>query len=80
MKEKKYLAWLTDFDTIMKVYDLAKKRGKKTGDNIQQEFFEVMENVDSHIKLLGQANKENIESLADRVIKEIERKKNETNK
>lgn len=75
MSNPKYLAWLTDIDTIMKVYGLAKQRGKKPGDNIQQEFFEVMEKIDSHVKLLGQVTKANIESLADRVIKELKEKR-----
>jgi hypothetical protein len=72
---KKYLTWITDIDTMEAVYKLAKKHGKKTGDNIQSEFFEVMEQANSHIKLLGQADKTNIESLADRVIKELKEKR-----
>ena len=57
-KKKKNLIWLTDINTMMKVYELAKKRGKKEGDNFQPEFFEVMEKTKSKIKLIGITDKD----------------------
>ena len=74
--KKKYLAWMTDINTMLKVYKLAKERGKVAGDDIQQEFFEVMEQTDSHMKLLGKAEKTNMDNLIDTIKKSVKKRKN----
>lgn len=53
MKKNKQIAWLTDIDTIMEVYELAEKHGKKAGDNIDSEFLEIMKKRKKKIKYLG---------------------------
>lgn len=73
--KKEYMVWMTDIDTILKVYDLAKSRGKKAGDNIQQEFFEVMEQSDSHIGLIGKTDKNNIKTIVDKIRKKLDENK-----
>jgi len=50
-KNKKKLVWLTDVDTMLEIYKLAKKNGKKAGDNIVAEFNKVMKK--KKIKLIG---------------------------
>jgi hypothetical protein len=32
--------WMTDIETVLEIYELAKKRGKKQGDNLQDIFEE----------------------------------------
>ena len=54
----KNIVWLSDIDTIMEVYELALKHGKKTGDNIQEEFEEVMKKYPEKFKSLGGTNKD----------------------
>jgi hypothetical protein len=73
--KKKYFAWLTDAETILKVYELARKRGKKTGDNIQQEFFEVIRKANTKATPLGSADSENLDALMERLRKEVKRRK-----
>lgn len=40
--EKENYAWLTDIDTMLEVYKLAEKNGKKPGESIEEEFIEIM--------------------------------------
>jgi len=45
--------FITDIDTILEVYELAKNNGKKEGDNIQEEFTEIMKRYPEKFKYLG---------------------------
>lgn len=49
---------MTDIDTVLEIYDLAQKNGKKAGDNIQAEFEEVMKKKAEKFKLLGQTEQD----------------------
>jgi len=40
--EEEKFAWVTDIDTMLEVYELAKKNGKKSGESIEEEFLEIM--------------------------------------
>jgi len=53
-KNKEQLVWMTDIDTYAEIVELAQKRGKKTGDSMQQEFEEILKK--RKIKLLGQTD------------------------
>lgn len=83
MKEKKNLIWQADIDTILEVYELAKQRGKKPGDDISKEFLEIMKK--KNIKPIGTTDKD-IDLLAGDLreegkkvlnLKEIERRNKE---
>jgi hypothetical protein len=52
-KSPQYLAWLIDADIYLAIYDLAIKRGKKPGDNMQDEAMEVIQKNRDKCKLLG---------------------------
>lgn len=47
------LVWQTDVETMMEIFDLALKHGKKTGDNIQDEFIEIYKQKKEKFQLLG---------------------------
>lgn len=63
MKKKKNLIWITDIDTILEVYDLAKKRGKNAGDSVEKEFMEIVKKKKNKAKIIGTTNK-NIDLIA----------------
>jgi len=50
--------WLLDLDTVIEIFELAKKHGKKEGDNIQAEFDEIMKKYPDKFKYLGNTNKD----------------------
>lgn len=52
-KIPKKALWTIDINTYMDIVHLAKKHGKKTGDNMQSEFEEVLKTKKDKIKLLG---------------------------
>lgn len=49
---------LNDIGFMLKVYDLAKSRGKKTGDSIQDEFFELLDKEPDAAKFIGQTDQD----------------------
>lgn len=58
-KDKKtHLIWQLDIDTVLEIYELAKKHGKKSGDNIQVEFEEILKKKKEKFKLLGTTNQD----------------------
>ena len=57
-KHKKNLLWITDIDTMLEVYELAKKRGKKPGDSVEDEFLEIIKQKKDKAKLVGTTNKD----------------------
>ena len=82
--------WLLNIDDFMTIYEeaiiLGKERGKKEGDNIEQEFFEIAKKKGmlDKIKHLGETNQD-IDLLAGNLrekglkilnMKEIERRNN----
>lgn len=49
---------LNDIDFMLKVYALAKERGKKPGDSVQDEFDELLKDSPGAVTFLGQTEKE----------------------
>lgn len=45
--------FITDIETILEVYELAKSHGKKEGDNVQAEFNEVIKRHPEKFGYLG---------------------------
>lgn len=85
MKNKKSnYVWTTDVITMTEVYELAIKHGKKEGESIEDEFFEVMKKKKDKFKCLGTTDKDSDLLTGDlreaglKVLNlnEIERKKN----
>lgn len=56
--KKKQILYMTDVSTMIEVYELAKERGKKSGDNIQAEFIEIMSKKQDKFKILGTTDKD----------------------
>ena len=48
--------WMTDIETILEVYELAKQHGKKPGDSIEEEFIEIMKK--KQIKPIGSTDQD----------------------
>ena len=46
-------AWLSDLGTYLEAVELAKKRGKKVGDNISDELMEIMRKNPKKFHMLG---------------------------
>ena len=59
----KNLVWQTDIDTMMEVFNLALKHGKKAGDNIQDEFLEIYKQKKDKFILIG-CTEQDIDMLA----------------
>ncbi len=57
-ENKKHILWMTDVNTMLEVYQLAKDRGKKAGDSVQDEFIEIMEKKQDKFKILGVTDKD----------------------
>lgn len=83
---KDKFAWVIDIDTMLEVYKLAQQRGKKAGENIEQEFLEVMKKknmtpvakTDQDIDMLtGNLREEGMKILN---MKEVDRKNEKDNK
>ena len=58
MNNPKHMLWDVDIDTIIEVFELAKKHGKKPGDSCQEEFDEVLKNKPNKFKALGTTDKD----------------------
>lgn len=60
MKKNKlqYSMFMLDFDTYMKIIKLAKKNGKKAGDNMQEEFKTIAKKYPHKFNFLGITNKD----------------------
>lgn len=56
--EFKNLAWAIDLETYLEIIELATKHGKKTGDNMQEEFEEILKKKKDKFKLLGGTDKD----------------------
>ena len=50
--------WQVDIETAIAIYDLALAHGKKPGENIQEEFLEILSKNKDKIKLLGETDKD----------------------
>lgn len=51
-------AWQTDAEIILMVFELAKARGKTTGENCQTEFDEIREKYPDRFRFLGITDKD----------------------
>ena len=62
-KENKYMVWMfDDIDTYLEIYKLAKKHGKKPGDDMTPEVYEFFKKNPKKLKALG-STKLDAESL-----------------
>jgi len=85
MNKEKFV-WATDIDTILEVYELAKKNGKKAGDSVEKEFLEIMKKknmkpiikTDQDIDMMSGNLREKGFKVIN--IKEIERRKKKNKK
>lgn len=50
--------YITDIETTLKIFELAKKHGKKAGDNIQDEFDEIRKQYPDKFQFLGKTDKD----------------------
>jgi hypothetical protein len=61
-KPNKNIIWMTTAQDVLDVYNeaiqLAKSRGKKTGDSINEEIVELLSKKKKEIKCLGSTNKD----------------------
>ena len=55
---KEQYAWQLNIGTVLEIYDLAIKRGKKPGDSVEEEFFEILKQKRDKFKLLGKTDKD----------------------
>jgi hypothetical protein len=53
----KYCAWLMDIKDYLEIVELAKANGKKAGDDMTEEFQEILKRKAHKIKLLGITDK-----------------------
>jgi hypothetical protein len=76
--------FITDIGTTLEIFELAKSRGKKAGDNCQDEFLEILKEKPDKFTYIGDS-KQDIDLLAGNMreegltilnMKEIERRKN----
>jgi len=75
--------FMTDIDTMIEIFELAKLRGKKAGDNCQDEFLEILKNKPDKFTYLGDTEQDidliggNLRERGLKIlnIKEIERRK-----
>jgi hypothetical protein len=76
--------FITDIDTILEIYELAKSRGKKAGENCQEEFDEILKKKPERFTYIGDSEQDldmiggNLRENGLKIlnIKEIERRKN----
>lgn len=61
----KYCAWLMDIEDYLEIAELAKAHGKKTGDDMTEEFTEILKRKAHKIKLLGITDKNKKEIVKD---------------
>ena len=75
--------FITDIGTTLEIFELAKSRGKKAGDNCQDEFLEILKNKPDKFTYLGDTEQDidliggNLRERGLKIlnIKEIERRK-----
>jgi len=54
----KNLAWAIDVETYLEIVELAIKHGKKSGDNMHEEFEEILKKKKDKFELLGGTDKD----------------------